>query len=95
MRSRYTAFALGNEHYIRATWHPDTCPASIVLMPEQQWIGLRIVRTERGQPGEATGVVEYVAKSKRNGRAHRLHETSRFECIEHRWLYVDGKVHPR
>jgi hypothetical protein len=25
MRSRYTAFTLGNEAYLRATWHPDFC----------------------------------------------------------------------
>jgi len=36
--------------------------------------------------------VEFVARSKRGGRAHRLHETSRFVREDGRWLYVDGDV---
>ena len=27
MRSRYSAYVLGNEAYLLATWHPDTRPA--------------------------------------------------------------------
>ncbi|MFX8184013.1 YchJ family metal-binding protein [Acinetobacter baumannii] len=42
--------------------------------------------------------MEFVARYKVGGRAHRLHETSRFvrldasgaESAEGRWLYVDG-----
>lgn len=38
--------------------------------------------------------VEFVARYKLNGRAHRLHEISRFVCEEEasgpRWYYVDG-----
>jgi SEC-C motif-containing protein len=36
--------------------------------------------------------VEFVARSKLGGRAHRLHETSRFERVDRRWLYVDGDL---
>ena len=41
-------------------------------------------------PTHAT--VEFVARYKLNGRAFRLHETSRFERVDGRWLYVDGEV---
>ena len=36
--------------------------------------------------------VEFVARSKLAGRAHRLHEISRFVREDGRWLYVDGDV---
>jgi SEC-C motif-containing protein len=37
-------------------------------------------------------VVEFVARSKLGGRAHRLHETSRFVRDAGRWFYRDGDV---
>ena len=37
-------------------------------------------------------VVEFIARSKLDGRAHRLHEASRFVCEGGRWLYVDGDL---
>jgi SEC-C motif-containing protein len=37
-------------------------------------------------------VVEFVARNQLNGRATRLHETSRFVRENGRWYYVDGDV---
>jgi len=37
-------------------------------------------------------LVEFVARYKVNGRAHRLHEVSRFVHENERWFYVDGDV---
>lgn len=91
MRSRYSAFALGRADYLRATWHPATRPSRVRLDPEQHWIGLSIKATEDGQPGDIHGVVEFVARFKVAGRGHRLHERSRFECIDGRWYYRDGE----
>jgi SEC-C motif-containing protein len=36
--------------------------------------------------------VEFVARNKLGGRAWRHHETSRFERVGGRWLYVDGDL---
>ena len=45
-------------------------------------------------PQDAThATVEFVARYKLNGRAFTLHETSRFEKIDGRWVYVDGVQH--
>lgn len=33
MRSRYSAFTLGDVQYLRDTWHPDTRPATLTLDP--------------------------------------------------------------
>jgi len=93
MRSRYSAFVLGREDYVLATWHPDTRPAELELepAPSPQWLGLTIKSYTNQDDGHAT--VEFVARYKRNGRAFKLHETSRFERVAGRWLYVDGAIH--
>lgn len=92
MRSRYCAYVLGREDYLLATWYPATRPASLGLdtMPRAQWRGLEI---KAHTPLDAThATVEFVARYKLNGRAHRLHETSRFEWVDGRWFYVDGEI---
>jgi SEC-C motif-containing protein len=40
--------------------------------------------------GAETAIVEFVARYKIGGRAHRMHEVSRFVCEDGRWYYVDG-----
>lgn len=93
MRSRYTAYVRGLADYLRATWAPETCPAAIDPDPPGlRWLGLEVKRHTPIDAGHAT--VEFVARSKFGGRAHRLHETSRFERRDGRWLYVDGDVLP-
>jgi len=92
MRSRYTAYSLGREDYLRTTWHPTTRRRKLGLEESLKWIGLEIVRTRGGGPDDAEGKVEFIARYKVGGRAHRLHETSRFVRRNGRWLYVDGEV---
>lgn len=91
MRSRYTAFATGNELYLLATWHPSTRPASLNLNepPVPKWIGLQILRHQQDDPSHA--MVEFVAHYKINGRACKLHEISRFVFESGKWLYLDGE----
>lgn len=91
MRSRYTAFARGEEEYLLATWHPDKRPSRVRLDDEQKWIGLSIKSTEAGSERDEAGLVEFVARFKVAGKGHRLHEISRFEKIDGRWYYLDGQ----
>ncbi|MDY0047914.1 MAG: YchJ family protein [Thauera propionica] len=96
MRSRYTAFALQRGDYLLATWHPDTRPTTLDLdeEPAPKWIGLEIRRHRLLAAEEpATAEVEFVARYRVGGRAHRLHETSRFVHEDGRWYYVDGVIH--
>ena len=88
MRSRYSAYALGLINYLLATWHPSTAPGELEL-PPVKWIDLEVRHSEAS--GEA-GIVEFVARCRVNGRAQRLHETSRFVRQEGRWFYIDGQV---
>lgn len=90
MRSRYSAFAKGVSDYLLLSWHPSSRPSRVRLDDEQRWIGLSIKDTEAGGEGDSTGIVEFVARFKINGRGHRLHERSRFEKIDGRWYYLDG-----
>lgn len=91
MRSRYTAYVLGLENYLLATWHPSTRPSCLDLCaePAMHWIGLDIKR--HVQSDDVHAIVEFVARYKVNGRAHRLHEVSRFVKVDGRWFYLDGE----
>ena len=92
MRSRYSAYVLGLEDYLLATWHPTTRPAALELdaTPRPQWLGLTV--KSHATQDERHATVEFVARYKLNGRAFRLHETSRFERMDGNWLYVDGEI---
>ncbi|MEP4485228.1 MAG: YchJ family metal-binding protein [Halioglobus sp.] len=91
MRSRYTAFVLGNESYLLSSWHPSTRPSRVRHDDNQRWLGLKIKDTEHGGAKDTTGSVEYVARFKVAGKGHRLHEISQFKKTSGRWFYVDGK----
>ncbi|MBD5785003.1 YchJ family protein [Cellulosimicrobium terreum] len=99
MRSRYSAFAVGDPDHLLATWHPSTRPATLDLDDDTEWRRLDVVRTEAGGPFDDHGTVEFVAHHRTpapdGGPAvrGRLHEVSRFVREDGRWYYVDGD-HP-
>ncbi len=89
MRSRYSAYVLALGDYLQDTWHPRTRPTGPPLFePGLRWLGLEVKR--RQVTDEQHAEVEFLARSKHGGRAHRLHECSRFEHENGRWFYVDG-----
>ena len=89
MRSRFTAYALGDSDYLLKSWHPTTRPPNIDLNPDQKWLGLKIKDTTTG---DQESYVEFVARFKIDGRGHRLHERSRFLKEDQDWFYVDGEL---
>jgi len=91
MRSRYSAFVRGDVAHLNATWHASTRPAGLDLDGGQRWLGLE-VRMHRCVDADHAEV-EFVARSRdATGRAHRLHELSRFVREDGRWYYVDGDL---
>ena len=94
MRSRYTAFFVGDERYLAATWHPGTRPDELSLDPAQRWTGLEIVDVEAGGGDDTRGVVEFRAAWRRGTEHGVLHERSRFVRRSGRWWYLDGRIDP-
>ncbi len=90
MRSRYAAYVNGDSAYLLHTWHPATRPAQLTFDDSQRWLGLKVLRVERGGSMDDSGIVEFVARYKVDGRGSRLHEISRFARLGARWVYVDG-----
>ena len=90
MCSRFTAFAVGGEDYLLATWHPSTRPAGVGLNPDQRWLHLAVEATAAGGPFDDRGTVEFTAVYRDASGRGRLHELSRFVREGGRWFYVDG-----
>lgn len=86
MRSRYTAFVVGDGDHLFRTWHPSTRPDDLDVAPDPGWRELRII--DAPEPTEHHGEVEFEAVHDR----HPVHERSRFEKRANRWFYVDGDV---
>ena len=105
MRSRYSAFVVGDARYLLATWHPSTRPATLDLDPAERWYRLDVLGRTGGGMLDSAGTVEFVARyrvgaPRASGTvdAHRergeLRENSRFTRSEGRWYYLDGLAEP-
>jgi SEC-C motif-containing protein len=92
MRSRYSAFVLGDVPYLLSTWHSSQRPAELTLETGGKWLGLEI--KQHLVTGTDTAEVEFVARFRVGGKAVRQHERSRFVREKSHdgggWLYVDG-----
>lgn len=81
MRSRYSAFVLGEAAYLLRTWHPRTRPGSVDT--GSGWLRLEVLEASGGLL-DTEGTVRF--------RAHSLEgvvaERSRFVREGGRWVYV-------
>lgn len=92
MRSRYSAFAVGDAAYLLTSWHPASRPRELTLDDAVAWRRLQIVDTEAGGRDDDHGVVEFRAQYVTGGGRRILHERSRFERVDGAWVYVDGDL---
>ena len=92
MRSRYSAFAVGDPAYLLATWHTTTRPRRLDLDPDVRWTGLEVLGTTGGQLLAAEGTVSFRAHRVAGGVAGVQAEDSRFIREGGRWVYLDGDV---
>lgn len=90
MRSRFSAFAVGDTAYLLRTWHPGTRPARLDLDPGQRWTRLEVLGTDRGGLFDTAGTVEFRAHYRHAGRPGTLRENSRFTRADGRWVYLDA-----
>lgn len=88
MRSRYTAYTFRDDRYLKHTWYPSSRPeGDITADTSLKWLRLQIIRHEETAQD---GLVEFIAHCKVNGRAQKMHETSRFLKEDGQWYYLDG-----
>jgi SEC-C motif-containing protein len=88
MRSRYVAYVQRRADYLLRTWHSTTRPEGLDFSTESgQWLGLKVVRVTAGRAEDEQGTVEFVARYKVGGKAHRLHEISQFVRESGAWVY--------
>lgn len=89
MRSRFSAFAVGDPAYLRDTWHSSTRPVDLTLDAGLRWYRLDILARSRGGLTDGEGTVEFRAHF-RGDEVGSLHEVSRFVREQGRWWYLDG-----
>ncbi|MCB9544936.1 MAG: hypothetical protein H6706_03490 [Myxococcales bacterium] len=99
MRSRYTAFAVGELAWLARTHDPATLEAFDAEDVRQwnagnRWISLTILGTEAGLEADDAGRVRFEARFKRADGEHSLREDSAFRRVDGRWVYVDGESLP-
>jgi len=88
MRSRYSAFAVGDAGYLLRTWHPTARPRTLELDPACHWTRLAVLETHDGGLFDAAGTVSFRAIYVTDGQRHVLTETSKFVREGKRWLYL-------
>ena len=89
MRARFSAYALGNEPFLLATWHPRTRPDGVSFPEDISWETLQVIDAHGGAL-DAHGTVEFKARFRRDGVPLELHERSAFERLDGNWVYVEG-----
>ncbi|XTQ94375.1 YchJ family metal-binding protein [Xanthomonas sacchari] len=89
MRSRYSAYVRQDADYLRASWHPSTCPLQVEIDPRTAWLGLTVQRVL--QTGADSAEVAFLARYRiGGGSAVRMTEHSRFVREDGRWYYLDA-----
>jgi SEC-C motif domain protein len=88
MRSRFSAFSIGDTAYLLRTWHPTTRPGRLTLDPQQRWTRLDILTIDQGGLFDTIGTVEFRAHYRESGHPGTLHEHSRFVREDGEWVYL-------
>ena len=97
MRSRYTAFVLGNLDHIENTYAWEKRegldrPGVRDSFGSVEWVGLEIFSTTGGGENDDIGTVDFAARFKQDGKVTVHRENSNFRRDNDRWFYVDGET---
>ncbi len=96
MRSRFSAYFFRKVDYLVETTHPDAREPGMrealqKTIHQANWSFLTILGTAKGEEGDKTGKVEFVAEYYVNGEPFELHERSRFKRWKGVWKYLDDR----
>jgi SEC-C motif-containing protein len=94
MRSRFSAFRVGDRDYLLRTWHPSTRPPRLDLDRALRWVRLEVLETTGGSAVHTEGTVRFRAHYAEGGKTGQMEEHSRFVRHEGAWAYV-GAIEPR
>jgi SEC-C motif-containing protein len=93
MRSRYTAYVKRSiDHLGRSLseeQRKDFAPEDAKNWAEKsEWLGLKILRTEKGGPADTEGLVEFSARFRTEGKEQEHVETALFARESGDWVYA-------
>jgi SEC-C motif-containing protein len=98
MRARYSAYAMGRSDFIIATTHPKHSDFQKNLQQRlkeiqsfstsTQFMKLEVISFKEGA---ILSFVTFKATLLQSGKEYILHEKSRFEKIDGKWLYLSGE----
>ena len=96
MRARYTAYTQVNMDFIKKTHDPKTIKNCDMeenrkWAEQTQWKNLEIIRTEKGQKDDQTGLVEFKAEYTAKTESGEHREVSTFNKKNGQWFFTDGK----
>ena len=96
MRARYSAYFFRLKEYLVETTHPDVRTPELreeirETLNHALWGFLTILGTSKGEAGDRTGKVEFIAEYYHHEVRHEHHEVSRFRRYKGVWKYVDDR----
>ncbi|WP_010136609.1 YchJ family protein [Ochrovirga pacifica] len=94
MRSRYTAYVLGNVDYLLQSHHSSTRPIRereeiVIWAKSVTWLRLEVLK--KSEPLKNEGFVTFKAFFLENGQQQVIYEISRFVKENGHWTYIDGE----
>jgi SEC-C motif-containing protein len=101
MRSRYSAYALGEIDWVIASQAPEGREyvdrrATEEWSKRSTWKSLEVLETQGGGPEDSEGFVEFKANYELAGEDIKHHEVASFRKEDDTWYFVDGvEVKPR
>lgn len=100
MRARYTAYVKHEIDFIINTCETGDKIAEIDRKATEDWsrksnwLGLKILSTEKGGENDDEGVVEFEATYTQKGIRDVHHEIGGFKKVNGEWLYSEGYLRP-
>jgi SEC-C motif domain protein len=99
MRSRYSAYAMKEIGYLRASLHPDHRSdfdekTTRAWAESSEWHKLEILETVGGGAEDSEGTVEFIATFTEKGLNREHREVSTFKKETGTWYLVKGEVQP-
>lgn len=96
MRARYAAYATQNIDFILRSHHPAGVSSVDRENTEKwsrsaEWLGLEILGTEAGGETDEVGTVDFLARYAIKGVTIPHREQAKFEKVDGKWYFVDGK----